>query len=247
MGQADADISHRAGPVYHGVRGRVTPALSAVYDELLARASAPGLRDRTTSLRAAFLRRTSSSTPGPGSEPEDRERAAWDEALTTGGLAAELAVGLDDPSERALARVLSRAHRAVFRMTLLGSQRAAHDVLSGAVFLVLPRDDIGREVLTADGEDESLFEARIVAASDGCAMLPGVVFHPPDATPLIYDVLTAGKQRGMSRSELCDALMRMQHTFRHLSRVKIGYAYKVEALSAGTEDAAAMQASGRAR
>ena len=226
----------------------MTPALSAVYDELLARASAPALRDRATALRAAFLKRTSSSTPGPGSEPEDRERAAWDDALTTGGLAAELADGLDDPSERALARVLSRAHRAVFRMTLVGAERAAHDVLSGASFLVLPRDDIGREVLTsAEGEDETLFEARIVAASDGCAMLPGIVFHPPDATPLIYEILTAGRQRGMSRDDLCDALLRMQHTFRHLARVKIGYAYKVEALTGPLEDAGSAEPEGRAR
>jgi hypothetical protein len=221
----------------------LTPALSAVYDELLARASAPGLRDRAAALRAAFFRRTSSSTPGGETEPEDRARAAWDDALTTGGLAAELADGLADPSERALARVLSRAHRAVFRMTLLGAQRAAHDVISGASFLVLPRDDIGREVLVAgEGEDEALFEARIVAASDGCAMLPGIIFHPPDATPLIYDILTAAKERGMLRDDLCDALLRMQHTFRYLSRVKIGYAYKAEALFSGGGTAGADEA-----
>jgi hypothetical protein len=226
----------------------MTPALSAVYDELLARASAPGRAERTAALRAAFLKRTSSSTPA-GSESEDRERAAWDDALTAGRLAGELAETLDDPSERALARVLSRAHRAVFRMTLLGPNRAAYDVLSDASFLVLPRDDIGREVLASESEDEALFEARIVAASDGCAMLPGVVFHPPDATPLIYEILTAGRQRGMSRDELCDALMRMQHTFRNLSRVKIGYAYKVEALSSAVPEdiSAAAHVLGRAR
>jgi hypothetical protein len=233
--------------LFRRLDGRVTPALSAVYDELLARASAPELRDRASALRTAFLRRTSSSTPGAGSEPEDRERAAWDDALTSGGLAAELAAGLDDPSERALARVLSRAHRAVFRMMQVGEQRAAHDVLSGASFLVLPRDDIGREVLTSEGDDESLFEARIVAASDGCAMLPGILFHPPDATPLIYDILTAGKQRGMSRHDLCDSLLRMQHTFRHLARVKIGYAYKVEALTPSAGDDAGAEKAGRAR
>jgi hypothetical protein len=214
----------------------VTPALSAVYDELLTRASAPGERDRASALRAAFLRRTSSSTPGGPSEPEDRERAAWDDALTKGGLAHALADGLDDPSERAMARVLSRAHRAVFRMSQLGSHRAAYDVLSGAVFLVLARDDIGREVLASEGDDEALFEARVVAATDGCAMLPGIIFHPPDATPLIYEILTVGKQRGMSRDDLCDALLRMQHTFRNLSRVKISYAYKTEALSNSTEE-----------
>jgi hypothetical protein len=38
----------------------------------------------------------------------------------------------------------------------------------------------------------------------------------------------------MSRTELCDALLRMQHTFRNLSRIKIGYAYKSEALGPST-------------
>jgi hypothetical protein len=50
----------------------------------------------------------------------------------------------------------------------------------------------------------------------------------------------------MSRGELCDALLRMQHTFRHLARVKIGYAYKVEALAPGAEEGGA-QVPGRAR
>jgi hypothetical protein len=212
----------------------VTPTLTAVYDELLARASAPHHAERAIALRNAFLRRTSSSSRA-AAEPEDRFRAAWDDALTTGGLADELAEGFDDPSERALARVLSRAHRGVFRMSLLGDQRVAHDVLSGASFLVLARDDIGREVLALGEEDAALFEARIVAATDGCAMLPGIIFHPPDATPLIADLIRAGHERGMSRDELCDALLRMQHTFRNLSRVKIGYAYKLEALAPSTK------------
>ena len=43
--------------------------------------------------------------PGGPAEPEDRMRAAWDDALTSGGLAAELANGFEDPGERALARV----------------------------------------------------------------------------------------------------------------------------------------------
>jgi hypothetical protein len=158
-------------------------------------------------------------------------RAAWDDALTTGGLAAELADSFEDRGERALARVLSRAHRSVFRMSLLGTRRIAEDILGGASFLVLPRDDIGREVLALGGEDAPLFEARIVAATDGCAMLPGIIFHPPDATPIIEEMRTTAEARGMSPSELCDALLRMQHTFRNLSRVKIAYAYKVEALA----------------
>ncbi len=207
----------------------MTPALTAVYDELLARASAPPHAERALRLRDAFLLRTSSSSR-TAAEPDDRFRAAWDDALTAGGLAADLADGFDDPSERALARVLSRAHRGIFRMSLLDGQRIAEDALSGAEFLVLARDDIGREVLALGGEDSPLFEARIVAATDGCAMLPGILFHPPDATPLIGELIRAGRERGLSKDEICDALLRMQHTFRNFSRVKIGYAYKLEAL-----------------
>jgi hypothetical protein len=212
----------------------VTPALTAVYDELLARAGNPPHAERAIALRDAFLRRTSSSSRA-AAEPEDRFRAAWDDALTAGGLAADLAETFEDPGERALARVLSRAHRGVFRMSLLGGRRIAEDALSGASFLVLARDDIGREVLALGGEDSPLFEARIVAATDGCAMLPGIIFHPPDATPLISDLVRAGVDRGMSRDDLCDALLRMQHTFRNLSRVKIGYCYKAEALGPSTK------------
>jgi len=211
----------------------VTPALTAVYDELLARASAPPHAERAIGLRDAFLRRTSSSSRA-AAEPEDRFRAAWDDALTKGGLAAELADGFEDPSERALARVLSRAHRGVFRMRVLAEHRIAEDALSGASFVVLARDDIGREVFSLDGEDSPLFEVRVVAATDGCAMLPGIIFHPPDATSLIGELIRAGHERGMSRDELCDALLRMQHTFRNLSRIKIGYAYKPEALGPST-------------
>jgi len=211
----------------------VTPVLSAVYDELLARASAPPLSEEALALRDAFLLRTSSSSRTEA-EPEDRLRAAWDDALTTGGLALKLADGFEDPSERALARVLSRAHRATFRMSLVGSHRIAHDVVSGASFVVLARDDIAREVLALGAEDCPLFEARIVAATDGSAMLPGIIFHPPDATDLIVELIRLGRERGMSRDDLSDALLRMQHSFRNLARVKIGYAYKSEALGSTT-------------
>jgi len=63
----------------------VTPALSAVYDELLARASEPPVEARARALREAFWRRTSILPPAGASEPEDRMLAAWDDALTSGG------------------------------------------------------------------------------------------------------------------------------------------------------------------
>lgn len=209
----------------------MTPALSAVYDELLARASEPPVEARARALREAFWRRTSILPPTGTSEPEDRVLAAWDDALTSGGLAAELAPGFQDAAERALARVLPRAHRGVFHLQRAGGHILAADLISGASFILLPRDDVARGVAASE-DDAPLFEARIVAATDGCATLPGVIFHPPDATVLIEQIVRTGRQRGMPRDALCDALLRMHHAFFNLSRVKIGYAYKVEALEA---------------
>ena len=62
-------------------------------------------------------------------------------------------------------------------------------------------------------------------------MLPGAVFHARDATPCITPVLAAARERGLGTGETLDALLRMNRALRSLSRVKVGYAYRVEALS----------------
>jgi hypothetical protein len=213
----------------------VTPALSAVYDELLTRAATPPLADRADALRKGFFARTQGSVSSQSPEPESRLRASWDDALTKGGLAAAIEESLEDAAERSLARAISRAHRSLFRLTSDHGKRIAEDLMSGAWFLILPRDDVGRAAFGGEeaGEDP-LFDASIVAASDGCATLPGIIFHPADATPHIYRILDAARARGLSPGRVCDALLRMQHTFSTLSRVKIAFAYRLEALDAPT-------------
>jgi hypothetical protein len=228
----------------------VTPALCAVYDELLSRASAAPYRARADALRDDFLRHTAAVTVeenvrailaarrGAGSdadeharkaEREERAKAAWDEALTRGGLAADLAPGFEDPTERALARVVSRAQRGVFRLATAAGRTVARDLIDGASFLVLPRDDTVRAV-PQDSFEVTLFDGRMVAASDGCTLLPGVVFHPPDALAYVERVIASGHRKGLGRDEICDALLRMQDGFSTLSRVKIAYAYNPDAL-----------------
>jgi hypothetical protein len=227
----------------------VTPALLSVYDELLGRASAPPCRARADALREQFLRRTAALSEGENvravlaarrgdgahasvrTEPdadeqlsrpgrEARAKAAWDEALTRGGLAAELAPGFDDPAERALVRVVGRAQRGVFRLAIDAGRTVALDLVSGASFLLLPRDDTIRAVPQATLE-VTLFDGRIVAASDGCALLPGVVFHPPDALVQIGRVVASAREKCLPHDETCDVLLRMQDAFVTLSRVKI--------------------------
>jgi hypothetical protein len=212
----------------------VTPALSAVYDEMLTRSAAPLLADRADALRKAFFARTQGAVASQ-LETETRVRASWDDALTTGGLAATISEGLDDPAERSLARAISRAHRSIFRLATDHGRRIAEDLLSGAWFLILPRDDMGRADFAGDATDEEpLFDARIVAASDGCAVLPGMIFHPTDAAPHIYQIIGAAHARGLPPGQICDLLLRMEHTFSTLSRVKIAFAYRLEALDAKT-------------
>jgi len=56
--------------------------------------------------------------------------------------------------------------------------------------------------------------------------------HEPFGDHLLYKLPVLRKE---TRHDLCDALLRMEHTFRNLSRVKIGYAYKLEALAPSTK------------
>jgi hypothetical protein len=209
----------------------MTPALSAVYDEMLTRAAAAPLAERADALRKSYFARTQGSIASQSPEPESRVRASWDDALTTGGLAATLEESLEDPAERSLARAISRAHRSLFRLAPGHGHRIAEDLLSGASFLILPRDDVGRAAFAGENTAEDpLFDASIVAASDGCAVLPGIIFHPADATPHIYKIIAAAHARGLSPGQICDALLRMEHAFSTLSRVKVAFAYRLEAL-----------------
>jgi hypothetical protein len=210
---------------------RVTPSLAAVYDELLDRASQPSREAQSRDAREAFLRRTSSSARAQPSPTEDRVRAAWDDALTQGNLATLLAPTFEDASERALVRAIARAHRSTFAISSEGAHHLVRDIIAGGEFVVLQRDDVVRGLLAVQTNDPPpLFEARVVAAADGCALLPGVLFHPVAATPLIQSIVQAPEAQRISRQALCDALLRMLHVWSSLSRVKIAYAYRLDAL-----------------
>jgi hypothetical protein len=75
-----------------------------------------------------------------------------------------------------------------------------------------------------------LWQARLVATAEGCVVLPGAVFHPVDALSAIEETLGVAKQRSLERDEVLDALLRMEHAFRTLTRVKVAYAYRPAAL-----------------
>lgn len=217
-------IAGSAAPL-HTCRA-VTPALTAVYDELLLRAAEEPFAERARAHRTAFERRTGVIPPDHDARAA-RDAASWEDALVAGGLALDVAATLDDPSERALAAMFARAQRGLFLPSRLGSHAFLRDLWGGGEFLLLARDDIGRalnEVL------DMPFVGRLVAGSDGCAVLPGRVWLPRDAAPCLPDVLRAARARALSTDDLADAILWMEHLLATLSRIKPRYAFRPESL-----------------
>jgi len=209
---------------------RVTPPLRAVYDELVERAARPPFSDRAQALRDRFLERC--GRPDPDSAAAGaRDAAAWEDALVRGQLALEIGAELTDPAERAAAMALAHAQRGVYVFAELGDVLVAHDLWSAAEFVLAARDDVGREMAATGRLAESpMCEARVMATERGCAVLPGPVFHPLDARQHVHQVLAAAHERGLGTDTVMDALLKMEHTWHTLSRVKVTYAYRAELL-----------------
>lgn len=205
----------------------MTPVLSAVYDELVARAlRSPNSFEFEVWVKR-FLERTGSFPPDHPDSPR-RLDAAREDALCRGGWAAQLAAELSDPAEQAMAALLPRAHRGAFLFEPVGPHHVVRDIISGAAFALVPRDSVGREIL--NDNEGAVCVARLVGGADGCAVLPGVVFHRADATPHIREVTEQALARGMAGDDICDALLRMDHAMQTLSRVRPGFAYRADAL-----------------
>ena len=204
----------------------LTPALSAVYDELLLRAASPPFDAQARQLRAAFELRAGSFPPEHPARSA-RDAASWEDALLAGGLALLLAPSFDDPSERSLVLVFSRAQQGVFVPVSRGKVSCLQDLWGGGEFLLLPRDDIGRALGEVQGVP---FVGRIVAGSDGCAVLPGRVWLPEEALPFFPEIFHAARARSMEVDAVVDALLWMEHRLASMSRIKPQVAFRPEGL-----------------
>lgn len=205
----------------------MTPVLAAVYEELVDRAHLPPHAEAAHAWVQEFLERTG-ILPADHPQAPFRLAAAWEDALCRGGLAASLAAELEDPAERNLALLVTRNQRGVFRFDTVGGRHFVHDLWSGASFILLARDDIGRAI---SGDNlGSLCIGRVVGASDGCAFLPGAVFQDPQASGAIETLIAAAAERDMEGDDVFDRLLRMDFTLRTMSRPRAAYAYRVEAL-----------------
>ncbi|MDB4937456.1 MAG: hypothetical protein JWP87_4428 [Labilithrix sp.] len=183
-------------------------------------------------MREKFEQRTGSFGP-EDAWFESRSRAFWDDALTTQGFAALAAPHAGEEVAGVVAR-FDRAHRGVFLVDDV-DERGAHlvDLWSGAELLVRHLDEA--QAVTLE-HAEGPMDARVVAgpAEPGevapLFVLPGALHHGPEATEPLVRVITAARERDMASGDLLDALLRMELVFRSSSRVKAGFAYRVESL-----------------
>lgn len=184
-------------------------------------------------MREAFEKRTGAFGP---EDPwfEARSRAFWDDALTAQGFAT-LATPHASGDVAEVGARFGRAHRGVFVVEEV-DDRGAHlvDLWSGAELLVSHLDEAQAVTLQ---HAEGPMDARVVAgpAEAGAAgalfVLPGAIHHGPDAMEQLVRVLAAARERDMKSEDVLDALLRMELVFQSSSRVKAGFAYRVESLS----------------
>jgi hypothetical protein len=196
----------------------------AAYETIVALATSD-LAPQARRMREVFEKRTGAFGP---EDPwfEARSRGFWDDAPHAGEEAAQLTARFD------------RAHRGIFVVEEV-DERGAHlvDLWSGAELLVRHIDEA--QAVTFE-HSEGPMDARVVGVGamaeptgDGAALvvLPGVLHHPPDAMEPLGRVIAAARERDMATGDVLDALLRMELVFRSSSRVKAGFAYRVESLS----------------
>lgn len=183
-------------------------------------------------MRELFQTRTGAF--GPEDEWfESRSRAFWDDAVTTQGFARIAAPHLDQGMADVVTR-FDRAHRGMF-VVESSDDRGAHlvDLWSGAELLVRHLDEAQALTLAhAEGAMDGRVVAGPVAAGEVAPlfMLPGTLHHGPDATEPLQKVIAAARERDMKTGDVLDALLRMELVFESSSRVKAGFAYRVESL-----------------
>jgi hypothetical protein len=208
----------------------VTPSLEPEYDALLARAALPPFGVVAAELRVRFGQRCGWYAPEhPGTEA--REAAAWEDALVRGALAVQITAHHGEFAP--VARVISRAQRGLFVLDQLAGSVVALDLWSRAAFVLHDTDTLVRGFLdSGSAADAPLFHARVAPLNGACVVLPGVLFHPPDARAAVEAVLVAARERELATDDALDAVLKMEHTFRTLSRIKLAYAYRPEMLPA---------------
>lgn len=206
------------------------------YEAIVSALAAPDLADAVRARRAE-REASSGATDGDDEGFEGRMQVFWDAAVTTPSLLAEVRERVPATVAPWLA-AFGRAHRGLFAVerdeggapVLVDGAPVIRDIWSGAAFILTPAPP--RELALALRTTEGRFDGRVVGrdAPLAIALLPGALFHPPDASEAIERVVAAAKTEGFAKDDALDALLRMEARLHAHSRVKPTYAYRPEAL-----------------
>jgi hypothetical protein len=194
---------------------------------LTARGGAPEHHERVLEMRRDFERRTGSFGP-EDAWFDARSSAFWDDALVHGFARA---VMTEVPETlRSSVDAIERAHRGLYAVhrkqkTLLECS------ITGAVLAIDPPH--GGGLADALERVEGFVQGFVAGANDPeqVVLLPGAVFHAPEASAAIEAVLPIARERAIPDAELLDALLRMDRTLRAMPRAKAQLAYRPEALT----------------
>jgi hypothetical protein len=204
-----------------------TSSFADRFESLVARVTEATPAESIAAMHRAFEQRTGVF----GADDawfESRSRAFWDDAMTRRHAASSLRGKLSQ-EDQLWADALPHAHRGLFQSQDDAGGMVLTDVLGGAQLLVHAIDEASRDAIASTA---GLFDGTVVAVASPVrlALLPGAIFHPEAAEDAIGAVVKAARALGVATEALLDALLRMEVSFRVLSRVKPSYAYRVEAL-----------------
>ncbi|MCS6857482.1 MAG: hypothetical protein NZM37_07215 [Sandaracinaceae bacterium] len=186
--------------------------------------------------RASFERRTGAAFP---SDPfyEERTRAFLEELvcehlLPSGETPAQAtlrqSVRQEDAIDREVLVALGRAERGLFQVEERGGKRLLR-CLFGNVRYDITMDSGGLDWTGRLGGGE-IFDGRLVPFASGLRLLPGLIFHPPQAVACVVEIVKQAKERRVARRDVLDGLLRMRMRHDRFPGVHPKHFYRFEAL-----------------
>lgn len=134
-----------------------------------------------------------------------------------------------EPLERELALACARAERSLFLVTGLdGDQVRLSDPLAGGRYRVVRPEPLAGLERLREGD---LFDGHLVVLGERIHVMPGRIFHPPEAhEPLAAILERARAERTFERPVLLDALLRMQMRLERFTSMRAKHIYRWESL-----------------
>jgi len=130
--------------------------------------------------------------------------------------------------EQAIASACANAERTLMQVLEVDGARArVTDPLGGARFRITQAPGPGPERLRPG----DVLDGHLIVLGEQLLLMPGPIFHPPEAhEPLAAILERARDERALDRTELLDALLRMQLRLERFTSMRARHIYRWEAL-----------------